>query len=141
VKPAAGWRCRYTQTVTPQAVDAGSDDVLDEQVKALTAVEFERLLGEIPDEWRLFYTFLGQTGLRISEAIELSWKDVNLATRQFTVTRRFYRGKVAPPKSKYGRRTIKFSEAPSGALGATATDDPTRWCSQARRGCGSTSRT
>ena len=121
VNPAAGWRCRYTQT-TVDFDEAGNE--VEEQVKALTADELASLLAEIPEDWRLFYAFLSQTGLRISEAIELKWKDVNLAARKFTVARRFYRGRVAPPKSKYGRRTIKLSEELSDALAATATGDP-----------------
>ncbi len=120
VNPAAGWRCRYTQTVEEYDEDG---NIVEEQVKALTGDELARLVGEIPEEWRLFYVFLAQTGLRISEAIELRWKDVNLAARTFKVSRRFYRGRVGGPKSKYGRRTVKLSATMASALAARADGD------------------
>jgi integrase len=105
VNPASGWRARYEQTTVEQ-----SDDDDDQQIKALTEEQLVALLEEIPDEWRLFYTFLAQTGLRISEAIELRWRDFHFgAVNSFKVSRRIYRGRVAPPKSKYGRRTIRLT--------------------------------
>jgi integrase len=121
VNPAAGWRCRYTQVVE-EYDEAGN--AIEEQVKALTADELAALIGEVSKEWRLFYSFLSQTGLRISEAIELRWKDVNLASRTFKVQRRFYRGKVGRPKSKYGRRTVKLTQELSDALMGLANGDP-----------------
>lgn len=96
----------------------------EEQVKALQVDELARLLDEIPEDWRTFYAFLAQTGLRISEAVELRWKDANLAARTLPVSRRFYRGKVLPPKSKYGRRTIKLSVPMAEALATKSNGDP-----------------
>jgi len=85
-------------------------------VKALTEDELAALLAEIPDDWRLFFAFLATTGLRISEATELRWHDVDFGANRFKVSRRFYRGRVAPPTSKYGRRTITLSPALSRTL-------------------------
>jgi hypothetical protein len=48
----------------------------------------------------------------------------DLGRERIEVRRRFYRGTVAPPKSKYGRRTIRLSKA-------TARPDPGR---RGRRG-------
>ena len=106
VNPAAGWRPRYAQT----AVETVDED----DVKALTEEQLEAILAQLPDEWVLFYSFLAQTGLRISEVIELRWRDVDFDRNTVTVSRRFYRGKVEAPKSRYGRRTIRLS--PSLAL-------------------------
>ena len=62
------------------------------------------MLNQIPDEWRLLVRFLLESGLRISEAVALTWADVDLGRKRVRVRRRVYRGKVAPPKSRYGRR-------------------------------------
>jgi integrase len=89
------------------------DGEAEEDVKALAPAELEAVLEEIPDEWRLFFRFLTDTGVRIGEAIELRWKDVAcgpeaiLQRRQAVrVERKFYRGKIGRPKSRYGRRTL-----------------------------------
>lgn len=111
VNPAAGWRARYAQPVIEHETDEPETDV-----KSLDEDQLRALLAAIPDEWQLFYSFLAQTGLRISEAIELRWRDFDFGTNTFKVSRRFYRGRVAPPKSKYGRRTIRLAPALSRAL-------------------------
>ncbi len=87
-----------------------------EQTKALTEDELRALLASVPDEWRLFFDFLAHTGLRIGEAIALTWADVDLGNRRLAVRRRFYRGRYDAPKSRYGRRTIPLSESLSRAL-------------------------
>lgn len=98
VNPTTGWRSRYAQTAT--------DDAEPEQAKELKEDQLQALLAEIPDEWQLFYAFLAQTGLRIGEAIEIRWRDVDFGRKTVSVSRRFYLGRVAAPKSKYGRRTV-----------------------------------
>jgi integrase len=106
--PAIGFRTRYTQKPEGE-LEEESEDVKaldDEQLAAL----FEAL--EAKEEWRRwrrFFEFLTHTGLRIGEAIELRWKDVDFGQRTLRVERRFYRGKVGRPKSAYGRRTLALT--------------------------------
>ena len=49
------------------------------------------------------------TGIRIGEAVELRWKDVDFGHKRLQVRRRLYHGKVAPPKSEQGSRDIPLS--------------------------------
>jgi integrase len=84
----------------------GTGQAEDEHVKALTEEELGRLLAEVPDQWRLFFELLAQTGLRIGEAIALRWQDVDFDRRRVHVGRRYYRGGFAPPKSRYGLRDV-----------------------------------
>ena len=79
--------------------------------KALTRAELAAFLAAAPDEWVLFFQLLVQSGLRISEAIGLTWADLELKTPTPTlsVRRQIYRGRVGPPKTRYGRRTIPLS--------------------------------
>jgi integrase len=74
----------------------------DEQVKALTDDERARLLEAIDVDWRPFFGFLFETGLRISEAIEVRHRDVDGAWLR--VDRRFYRGRLGLPKGRKRRR-------------------------------------
>jgi integrase len=92
------------------------DEAGDVRAKALTENELRALLAEVPDEWRLFFELLAHTGLRIGEAIALTWADVDFGKRRVNVRRRLYRGRLDSPKSKYGRRAIPISEGLSRAL-------------------------
>lgn len=89
-----------------------------EPPKALTEDELRALLADVPNESRLLVEFLAHTGLRISEALGLRWADVDLGRRRVKVSRRLYRGNVAPPKSSYGRREVPLSEGMARALWA-----------------------
>jgi integrase len=98
--PAAGLR------IAQRIEDVGGD----EKVKALGEPELRALLGELPDEWRLFFELLAHTGLRIGEAVALTWEDVDFAKRRVYVRRRLYRGRFDSPKSRYGRRAVPLSK-------------------------------
>ncbi|HEX3329180.1 MAG TPA: tyrosine-type recombinase/integrase [Gaiellales bacterium] len=95
--PCAGIRLSSSR-VDPDE-DAGG-------ARALTHEEYTKLLAKLPDEWRLLIRTLGETGLRIGELLALTWSDVDLGTRRVHVRRRVYRGKLGPPKSRYGRRSV-----------------------------------
>lgn len=77
------------------------------------------MLDELDDRWRLFFEFLAHTGLRISEAIELRWRDINLSlVPQLTVRRQLRDGKTLAPKTAAGRRTIPLSSGMTDRLRA-----------------------
>jgi len=97
----------------PAAMD---DDGEAEKSKALDSDELARFLGACSPEWEPFFRLLAMTGLRISEAIELRWKDIDFGAKRLRVRRQFYEGVVAPPKSKYGKRDIPVSTAMSRLL-------------------------
>ena len=103
--PAAGVRIADT-TAEPEAA----------RPKALTEDELRALLAQLSDEWRLFFTLLAQTGLRIAEAVALRWQDVDFGRRRLLVRRRYYRGSYAAPKSRYGARDVPLSRALAQAL-------------------------
>lgn len=92
--------------VTPRvaADDVLEDDGEEDEVKALTEEELAALLAALPDEWRLFFQFLSETGLRIGEAVELRFRDLDLGGRWVHVRRAIYRGKVGKPKNGKPRR-------------------------------------
>jgi integrase len=87
----------------------------DDEVQPLAPEQLAQLLEELPAEWRLFYVFLAETGLRIGEAIEVRFGDVDFGTRRLSVDRQFYRGKVRKPKGGKTRR-IPISRELSQAL-------------------------
>lgn len=68
------------------------------------------MLAATPKRWRLLVDFLSESGLRIGEAIALEYGDIDFGKRQVRVCRRLYRGRIGPPKSRYGKRTIPLTE-------------------------------
>lgn len=84
---------------------AGRVDEGDEQPRAMTTGELSELLAEVPEDWRLFFEFLAHTGLRISEAIGLTWSAIEFGARpRVRVTGQLCRGKARGTKSANGRR-------------------------------------
>jgi integrase len=57
-----------------------------------------------------FYAFLSETGVRIGEALELRFGDVDFGRRRLKIERQFYRGRERKPKGRK-RRTIPISRA------------------------------
>lgn len=111
INPAAGVRI-----ATPRPTE-DTDAEGEERVKALTEPELRRIISEMPPDWRPFFWLLADTGLRWSEIVELRWKDVDLAARTLVVRRSYSRGgRVGPPKSRYGRRTLRLSHQLAKAL-------------------------
>ena len=82
----------------------------EERAKALTRSELAAFLEVVPGEWRLFFELLAQTGLRVSEAIGLTWADVEFGDRpRLRVHRQLCRGEWRRLKSSYGRREVPLS--------------------------------
>ena len=114
--PAAGLRLTTPSLIRTQA-----------KRKALSEPELQSLLNALPQEWRLFFELLAHTGLRIGEAIALTWADIDLGQRRLHVRRRRYRGRLDTPKSDYGLRTIPLAPHLTQALwqrrGTKASDE------------------
>lgn len=84
------------------------DDDDEGPVKAMTTRELSALLTIIPTRWQPLFQLLACTGLRISETLALEWRHVQLNGSDpcVRVRQRFVRGKIGPPKSRYGRRDV-----------------------------------
>lgn len=77
----------------------GNEDA--DQAKALSDDELRKFLDKT-GESRFFFEFLAQSGLRIGEAIELRYGDVNATWLK--VARAFSRGRIGKPKGRKTRR-------------------------------------
>jgi integrase len=56
------------------------------QMRILSSEEINLLLPALPDQWRPLITFLLFTGLRIGEALNTRWEDIDLESGTVTVT-------------------------------------------------------
>ncbi len=80
------------------------------KVKVMTRAELGLVLAALPSEWRPFFTFLAQTGLRISEAIGLRWEDVELGARPHVkVRRQIYKGEERNLKTGHSVRDVPLA--------------------------------
>jgi integrase len=94
-----------------------SGEVDDPGARALTREELSLMLAALPDRWRLFYELLVHTGLRISEAVGLTWEHVDLGeTPRLYIREQVYRGKRRKLKSGAARRDIPLSPAMAARL-------------------------
>lgn len=102
--PAAGVRI----PVRPKIVD---DE--DKHAKTLTDLQLTALLAHAAPEWRDLLTLLALTGLRISEALALRWRDLKLTADQpvVQVRRRYRAGEMAAPKTQAARRDVPLDRA------------------------------
>jgi integrase len=95
-----------------QTEEAGED-----RAKALTRRELALLVAAIPEDWRLFFEFLTHTGLRISEAVGLTWAHLDLGDNPHVQVReQFYKGQRKRLKSGAGRRDIPLSAGMAARL-------------------------
>jgi len=82
----------------------------EREVRALTRAELAIFLAALPEHWRLFYEFLAHTGLRISEAVGLTWAHVELGERARVLVReQLYQDERKRLKSGTGRRDVPLS--------------------------------
>jgi integrase len=88
--------------------DDTDDHEADREVKAYTREQVTQLLGIVPDPHRLLLLLLASTGLRVSAAVGLRWKDLHLdgSDPHVRVRRAIVKGVVGPPKSRHGQRNV-----------------------------------
>ncbi len=95
--------CHGVSIPRPPVFDEDEDDV----VKAFSRDQLSSVLESLP-KYGLLFRFLACTGLRISEALALEWRHLELYGDKphVKVRRGIVRGTVGAPKSKYGKRVV-----------------------------------
>lgn len=85
------------------------------EIRYLSPVELSALVEAVPDDKlgvtdRLLYTTAAWSGLRQGELLALRWSDVDYSCGLIRVRRSITRGRIGPPKSRRGIRTVPLSE-------------------------------
>lgn len=95
-----------------RAIELGIDEE-GEQVKALSTEELSTFLAVCPPRWATFFRVLAASGIRVSEAIALRWRDLELdgSTPHLRVRRAYVKGRFGPPKSRHGRRSVPIDHS------------------------------
>jgi integrase len=105
--------CHGVSIPRPPVFDEDEDDV----IKAFSRDQLAGVLDALP-KYGLLFRFLACTGLRISEALALEWRHLELyGDRPHVKVRRgIVRGTVGAPKSKYGKRVVPLPMSLTEAL-------------------------
>jgi integrase len=84
------------------------DDDDAEDVRPLSPTQLAAFLNVVHPRHRLMFRFLASTGLRVSELIALQWRHLSLdgSNPHVRVRRAIVRGRVQPPKTRHGRRSV-----------------------------------
>jgi integrase len=90
----------------------------EEDVRPLTHEQLDIFLRVVHPRHRVFFRLLASTGLRISEAIALEWRHVELdgSSPHVKIRQRIVRGELGLPKSRHSRREVPISHALVRAL-------------------------
>ncbi len=90
----------------------------------LSRAELAKVMAEIPDNWQPLFTLLASTGLRISEAIALRWRDVHLEPGRsyLRVRRSIVGGVIGAPKSRHGARSVPIGDQLASQLAILGLD-------------------
>lgn len=96
-----------------RAIEAGVDEDPEEKAKAFSREQLGAFLRVCRSDWLTFFRLLANTGMRVSEALALRWRDLELdgSSPRVRVRRRYVKGHFGPPKSKHGRRAIPLEHA------------------------------
>ncbi len=95
----------------PHREDIADED--EEEIKVFGREQLAAVLAMAPESYKLLFEVLATTGLRISEAIALQRLHLQLdgSTPEVCVRRALVRGRVEPPKTKYGRREVALPDS------------------------------
>src|SRR2546426_5440669 len=80
------------------------------RVEVLTHAEINTALDALPPAWYPFFLTLVCTGLRLGEALALTWADFDEANGRLWVRRSYYRGAFYLPKTKRSRRPVDIGD-------------------------------
>lgn len=83
----------------------------EDEVKTLSRKQVRQLLAHAPEEHRLLLEVLASCGLRVSEAIALQRRHVQVdgAKPHLKIRRAIVKRRVEPPKTKHGRRDVPLA--------------------------------
>jgi integrase len=73
---------------------------------ALSGEEIQRVLRQMPDEYRTLFTCVAMTGLRVGELLGLRWSNVDFGRHELSITHSLWRRQLVTPKTEASARTL-----------------------------------
>lgn len=97
----------------PSGSDAGSNKT---KKMALSVEEIQRVLLQMPDEYRTMFTCVAMIGLRVGELLGLRWSNVDFGRSELSITHSLWRRQLVTPKTEASVRTLHLPVALAGLL-------------------------
>lgn len=99
-----------------------------EEAKVFSPEQLAALLAMTPERHRLLFELLAGTGLRISEALGLQRLHFQLddGPPEVCIRRALVKGRIVPPKSRYGHRDVRLSASLAARADAHLAMSPDR---------------
>src|SRR4051794_14428682 len=109
----------------PHREDIEEDEGEDE-IKVFSREQLAAVLAMAPESYKLLFEVLATTGLRISEGMALQRLHFQMdgSTPEVCVRRALVRGRIEPPKTKYGRREVRLPDSLVYRLRANFAEQP-----------------
>ncbi len=87
------------------------------EIRPLDEDQVKRLLKAVRgDQLEALYVLAITTGMRSGELLGLRWEDVDLQTGTLQVRRTVFNGRIEPPKTLKGKRSIRLTQTSITAL-------------------------
>ena len=109
-------RYGMTQANPIQGVRCSAKRLRDPDI--LTPAEYEALIHELPQRERVMVMLAGTTGMRRSELIALTWRDVNFETLQVDINKSCVRSQIGETKTAASAKPVPLHAAVAEALQA-----------------------
>jgi len=89
------------------------EDEGEDEIKVFSREQLAAVLAMAPERYKLLFEVLASTGLRISEGIALQRLHFQIdgSTPEVCVRRAIVRGRIEPPKTKYGKREVRLPDS------------------------------
>jgi integrase len=89
------------------------EDEDEGEIKVFSREQLAAVLAMAPESYKLLFEVLATTGLRISEGMALQRLHFQIdgSTPEVCVRRALVRGRIEPPKTKYGKREVRLPDS------------------------------
>ena len=89
------------------------EDEDEDEIKVFSREQLAAVLAMAPEQYKLLFEVLASTGLRISEGMALQRLHFQIdgSTPEVCVRRAIVRGRIEPPKTKYGKREVRLPDS------------------------------
>jgi integrase len=89
------------------------EDEDEDEIKVFSREQLAAVLAMAPEQFKLLFEVLASTGLRISEGMALQRLHFQIdgSTPEVCVRRAIVRGRIEPPKTKYGKREVRLPDS------------------------------